>query len=318
MNNPHRGFITYIKKERDKLNSQNPKINCVAIFTNFNIPEKANAALEIADFLSKKGITVAFHMLTKERIFRMHRHRSNFVYLPTDELYQNADVVAVFGGDGTILDAARYAAPYDIPLLCFNLGRVGYMAELELSELDLLAKICDGNYTFDERSMLSVEVMNAEKKIRKTSFALNDAVLTYGSMARLVDLELYECGQFLTKYRADGLILSTPTGSTAYSMSAGGSIIDPKLGAICVTPICPYSLISRPILFHDKSVLEIKNISKREKIIYLVIDGKINIELYFNDVVRITKSDMRTRLIRVKDSSFYTNLRAKLCTIDSL
>ena len=300
------------------MNSPNPKIHCVAIYVNFNIPEKGNAALQVADFLSEHGVTVAFHILNRDKIFRLHRHKSNFVYLNTEELYSTSDMVAVFGGDGTILEAARYAAPQNIPLLGFNFGRVGYMAELEISEIEALSEIINGNYTLDERSMLSVEVMNSAKKVRKTTFALNDAVLTNGSLARLVDLELYEGGTFLTKYRADGLILSTPTGSTAYSMSAGGSIIDPHLSTICVTPICPYSLISRPILFTDTSVLEVKNLSRREKMIYLTIDGKSNIELYYDDVVRITRSDMKTRLVRVKNSSFYTNLRAKLCTPDYL
>ena len=300
------------------MNSPNPKIHCVAIYVNFNIPEKGNAALQVADFLSEHGVTVAFHILNRDKIFRLHRHKSNFVYLNTEELYSTSDMVAVFGGDGTILEAARYAAPQNIPLLGFNFGRVGYMAELEISEIEALSEIINGNYTLDERSMLSVEVMNSAKKVRKTTFALNDAVLTNGSLARLVDLELYEGGTLLTKYRADGLILSTPTGSTAYSMSAGGSIIDPHLSTICVTPICPYSLISRPILFTDTSVLEVKNLSRREKMIYLTLDGKINIELYYDDVVRITRSDMKTRLVRVKNSSFYTNLRAKLCTPDYL
>ena len=290
------------------MNSPSQKIHCVAIYVNFNIPEKGNAALQVADFLSEHGVTVAFHILNRDKIFRQHRHKSNFVYLNTEELYSTSDMVAVFGGDGTILEAARYAAPQNIPLLGFNFGRVGYMAELEIGEIDYLAEIINGNYMQDERSMLSVEVMNSAKKVRKTTFALNDAVLTNGSLARLVDLELYESGTFLTKYRADGLILSTPTGSTAYSMSAGGSIIDPHLPTICVTPICPYSLISRPILFTDTSVLEVKNLSRREKMIYLTIDGKINIELYYDDIVRITRSDMKTRLIRVKNSSFYTDI----------
>lgn len=300
------------------MNSQNPKINRVAIFANFNIAEKGNAALQVADYLSDRGITVAFHASNRDRIFRLHRHKSNFIYLGTEDLYSTTDMVTVFGGDGTILDAARYAAPYGLPILGFNLGRIGYMAELELAEIDLLSQICEGNYSIDERTMLSVEVMNSARKIRKTAFALNDAVLTNGAMARLVDFELYEGGTFLTQYRADGLIISTPTGSTAYSMSAGGSIIDPHLAAICVTPICPHSLISRPILFSDTSVLEMKNTSKREKMIYLTVDGKINFELYYNDIVRVTKSDKKTRLIRVKNSSFYANLRAKLCTPDYL
>lgn len=300
------------------MNSQNPKINRIAIFANFNIPEKGTAALQVADFLSAEGKTVAFHILNRDKIFRLHRHKSNFVYLGTDELYRTSEMVVVFGGDGTILDAARYAAPYGLPLLGFNFGRVGYMAELEIGEMNRLSEICEGNYTIDERSMLSVEVMNSARKVRKTTFALNDAVLTNGSLARVLDLELYESSVLQTSYRGDGLILSTPTGSTAYSMSAGGSIVDPHLRAICVTPICPYSLISRPIIFSDTSVLEVRNVSKREKMIYLTVDGKINIELYYDDTVRITKSDLKTNLIRVKNSSFYTNLRAKLCTPDHL
>ena len=300
------------------MNAQNQKINRVAIFTNFNVQEKGNAALKVADFLASRGVTVAFHAQNRDRIFRMHRHKTNFVYLNTDELYKTSDMVAVFGGDGTILEAARYAAPHGLPLLGFNLGRVGYMAELELSEIDRLADICNGNYTIDERAMLSVEVINSAKKVRSTSYALNDAVLTNGSMARLVDLELYESGKLLSTYRADGLILATPTGSTAYSMSAGGPIIDPSLGAICLTPICAQSLVSRPIMFSDHSILEVRNVSRREKVIYLTVDGKVNIELYYDDVVRVTKSELSTRLVRVKDSSFYSNLRAKLCIPDFL
>lgn len=300
------------------MNPPNPKINRVAIFTNFNIQEKGKAALQVADYLSERGITVAIHASNREKIFRLHRHRSSFLYLPTEELYATSDIVIVFGGDGTILDAARYAAPYALPILGFNFGRIGYMAELELSEIDYLSQICEGNYTIDERTMLSVEIMNASRKLRKSAFALNDAVLTNGALARLVDFELYEGGNLLTQYRADGLILSTPTGSTAYSMSAGGSIIDPHLDAICVTPICPHSLSSRPILFSDSAVLEVKNTSKREKMIYLTVDGKISFELYYNDIVRVSKSDKKTRLVRVKNSSFYSNLRAKLCTPDYL
>lgn len=300
------------------MNPQNPKINRVAIFTNFNIQEKGKAALQVADYLAERGVTVAIHASNREKIFRQHRHKSNFLYLPTEELYSTSDLVIVFGGDGTILDAARYAAPYALPILGFNLGRIGYMAELEISEIDYLSQICEGNYTIDERTMLSVEIMNPSGKLRKSAFALNDAVLTNGALARLVDFELYEGGNLLTQYRADGLIMATPTGSTAYSMSAGGSIIDPRLDAICVTPICPHTLASRPILFSDSAVLEVKNTSRREKMIYLTVDGKISFELYYNDVVRVTKSDKTTRLIRVKNSSFYSNLRAKLCTPDHL
>ncbi len=300
------------------MNPPSPKIKRVTIFANFNIHEKGTAALRFADFLSDLGVTVTFHVSNREKIFRLHRHKSNFVYLQGDELYKGSDMVTVFGGDGTILDAARYAAPFNVPILGFNFGRIGYMAELEISEIELLKTICDGNYSIDERSMLSVDVLNSQRKLRNSAFALNDAVLTNGAIARLVDFELYEGDMLLSQYRADGLILSTPTGSTAYSMAAGGSIVDPRLNAICVTPICPHSLTSRPILFSDSSVLEVKNVSRREKMIHLTVDGKVSFDLYYNDIVRISKSEMKTRLIRVKNSSFYTILRAKLCTPDCM
>ena len=300
------------------LNIQNPKISCVALFANFNVPEKANAALQVADYLSDIGVVVAFHAYNRDKIFRMRRHKSSFLYLNTDELYTTTEMVIVFGGDGTILEAARFAAPHNIPLLNFNLGRVGYMAELELSEMEMLKDICDGNYFLDERSMLSVQVYNSSGKLRKSTFALNDAVITNGALARLVDLELYESDRLLTTYRADGLIVSTPTGSTAYFMSAGGSIVDPHLAAICVAPICSYSLMARPILFTDSSEICIKNVCLREKMIYLTVDGKINIELYVDNMVKIRKSELKTLFVRVKDRSFYTNLSAKLCNTAKL
>ena len=294
------------------LNTQNPKISRGAIFANFNVPEKATAALQVSDYLVELGVVVAFHAYNRDKIFRMRRHKPSFLYLNTDELYTGTDLVIVFGGDGTILEASRFAAPNNIPLLNFNLGRVGYMAELELKELECLKDICDGNYFLDERSMLSVQVFNSSGKLRKSTFALNDAVITNGALARLVDLELYEGEHLLTTYRADGLIASTPTGSTAYFMAAGGSIVDPHLSAICVAPICSYSLTARPILFADSAEIRVRNVCLREKMIYLTVDGKINIELYYDNVVKISKSEIKTLFVRVKDRSFYTNLSAKL------
>ena len=186
------------------------------------------------------------------------------------------------------------------------------MAELEISELDLLDKLFDGSYTLEKRSMLRVELLSANNELRSFCYALNDAVISNGSVSRIIDLELSEGGNPVTTYRADGLIVATPTGSTAYSMSAGGAIVDPRVSCICVTPICPHSFIARPLIFSDDASLEVRNICAREKMLYLTVDGRMNFELYRNQTVRIVKSNLQTNLIRLKSCGFYKKLRQKM------
>ena len=160
--------------------------------------------------------------------------------------------------------------------------------------------------------MIRVELLGNGGELRSFCHALNDAVISNGSMPHMIELELLEGGESVTSYRADGLIVATPTGSTAYSMSAGGSIIDPRAHCVCVTPICPHSFGARPLIFSDSSVLEIKNICAREKKLYLTVDGRMNFELYYGQSVRITKSPMTTRLIRFKKCGFFRKLRQKM------
>ena len=160
--------------------------------------------------------------------------------------------------------------------------------------------------------MLNIELLNNKGEVRKNEYALNDAVISNGSISRVVDLELYEGGVQIASYRSDGMIVATPTGSTAYSMSAGGSIVDPRVACFCVTPICPHSLAARPMIFPDTTVLEIKNICQREKMLYLTVDGRTNYEMYKGDVVRISKSPLQTNLVRLKNCGFYKKLRQKM------
>ena len=284
----------------------------IAIVTNFNIYDKANAALAVAEELVRHGATVLLSSINKDRIFRMHKNRKEFVYLSLDELYKQADAIVVLGGDGSILDAARRAAPCKKPLLGINMGRLGFMAELEVNQISELKKLFTGEYTLDQRAMLHITVKTENGGVRAESFALNDAVISNGSVARIVDLELSANGKPVTAYRADGVILSTPTGSTAYSMAAGGPIIDPHLGCFCVTPICPHSLAARPLVFRDDTVLAIKNICQREKMLYLTVDGKINFEIYRGDSVTVTTSRLHTSLIRFSDNGFYNVLKSKM------
>ena len=159
--------------------------------------------------------------------------------------------------------------------------------------------------------MLRVELFSGNE-LRSFCYALNDAVISNGSVSRMIDLELSEGGSTVTTYRADGLIVATPTGSTAYSMSAGGAIVDPRVQCFCVTPICPHSFAARPMIFSDDAVLEIRNICAREKMLYLTVDGRMNFELYRNQVVRVTKSNIQTSLIRLKSYGFYRKLRQKM------
>ena len=287
------------------------KINKVAIITNYNITEKALAAATVADKFIKFGCEALIFASAKERLSRLRRLRPEFVFASVDEVYAGADILVILGGDGTILEGARRAALNGTPILGINLGRLGFMAELEMDEIGLLSRLFDGNYSIDERAMLGVEMIDTKGQRKLASFALNDAVVTGGSVARIVDLELLEGGEQVTTYRADGLVVATPTGSTAYSLSAGGPIVDPKLSCFCVTPICPHSMVARPLVFSDSAELRVKNICVREKVLHLTLDGRMNFDLFFGDVVVITKSEMTTRLIRLKDEGFYSKIRMK-------
>lgn len=284
----------------------------IALITNFNIFEKANAAITVADYLLKRECEILIASFNKDKIGRINKQREAFRYLPVDAVYAEADILIVLGGDGTILEVARRATQRGTPILGINLGRLGYMAELEAGELEYLDKLFDGSYTLEKRSMLRVELLGASGELRSFCYGLNDAVISNGSVSRLVDLELYEGGVPVATYRADGLIIATPTGSTAYSMSAGGAIVDPSVPCFCVTPICPHSFIARPLIFSDASVLEVRNVCAREKMLYLTVDGRMNFELYRNQTVRILKSTVETNLIRLKPCGFYKKLRQKM------
>jgi len=283
----------------------------IALITNFNIPEKAHAAMTVAERLLREDCEILIAAFNREKIMRIHKNRPEFRYLPMESVYSEANILIVLGGDGTILEAARRAAQRGTPILGVNMGRLGYMAELEMGELEQLPRLLTGDYQIEKRSMLRVELLSGNE-LKSFCYALNDAVISNGSVSRIIDLELSEGGVHVANYRADGLIIATPTGSTAYSMSAGGAIVDPRVECFCVTPICPHSFIARPLVFSDRSTLEIRNVCQREKMLYLTVDGRMNFELYRNQTVRITKSNLETKLIRLKTCGFYDKLRQKM------
>ncbi|MBR2353231.1 MAG: NAD(+)/NADH kinase [Clostridia bacterium] len=283
----------------------------VALITNYNIPEKLAAAMKVVERIAERVEQILIPVSYKERILRSKNHRSEFRYCAQEEIDREAELMIVLGGDGFMLDAARRGALSEIPILGINMGRVGYMTELEIDELDLIERVFDGAYRIDERTMLQAEVQSRSGQNKFSSYALNEAAITNGSAARIVDLELSDGDELVYTYRADGLLVATPTGSTAYSLSAGGPIVDPKLSCFCVTPICPHSLLARPLVFPDTAELRIKNICTREKVLHLTLDGRATFDLYFGDTVVVTKSSKTVKLIRLKEESFYAKIRMK-------
>mgnify|MGYP000128285470 FL=1 len=283
----------------------------IALITNYNIPEKLAAACRVADRIGDRAEHLLVPQTYKDRILRSRMHRKRFLYLSQDKVYAEAELVIVLGGDGFMLEAARRAAPLGIPILGINMGRVGYMTELEMDELALLDRIFTGESYLDERAMLRVEICTPGGQEKFSAHALNDVVIANGSTARIVDLELYDREMLVDTYRADGLVISTPTGSTAYSLSAGGPIIDPKLSCFCVTPICPHSLSARPLIFPDTAQLRVKNICTREKLLHLTVDGRATFDLFLGDVVTITRATLTAKLLRLKHEDFYYKIRMK-------
>lgn len=283
----------------------------IALITNFNISEKLAAGMQVAEKLIGRVDEIMIPVAYKERILRSQNHRKEFSYRTPEEIYASAELVIALGGDGAMLDVARRSAPAEIPILGINMGRIGYMTEMEMDELDLLDRVFDGNYRLDERTMLRAEVLSSSGQTKFSGYALNEATITNGSAARIVDLELSDGDELIYTYRADGLLVATPTGSTAYSLSAGGPIVDPKLSCFCVTPICPHSLLARPLVFPDTATLKIRNICNREKVLHLTLDGRGTFDLYYGDVVQITRASRSVKLLRMKDESFYAKIRMK-------
>ncbi len=233
----------------------------------------------------------------------------NFKTAPEDELYRLADIIITIGGDGTIIRYAKRAALDNKPVLGINAGRMGYLANIEQNELSLITKLKTQEYFVEERMMLKVEVFENGQKINEYS-ALNDAVITSGFISRIIDISA-TVGRDSISYLADGLIVSTPTGSTAYSMSAGGPIIDPLTESICITPICSHSLSAKPILLGANNKIVLKSFSKKRAEIYLTVDGRKVTNVKPFTEIKITKSENTVKLIRLNNRSFYKTLSLK-------
>ena len=272
----------------------------VAVLPNLDKKGAAEVVQKLGVILKKEGI---------EAYLPDHILGTDFIHLPEEQLYAAAEVIITIGGDGTIIRYAKRAAKDHKPVLGINAGRIGYLANIEQNELGLLSKLTTGEYFVEERMMLSVRVMENGKQIGEYQ-ALNDAVITSGFISRIIDISV-GVGKDFINYRADGLILSTPTGSTAYSMSAGGPIIDPLTEYMCITPICSHSLSAKPILLGAQTTVTVKAFSKKRTDIFLTVDGRKVCGVRPFTEIAVSKSDQTVQLIRLNDRSFYKTLSNK-------
>ncbi len=233
-------------------------------------------------------------------------------YVSEDALYENIDLVLVLGGDGTLLAVARETAARKIPILGINLGHLGFLAQIEKNEIEeSLARLLAEEYTIDERVMLCATLRTASGDVHVLK-SLNDIVISRGMNSRLLDLNLYINNQFVDDYKADGMIVATPTGSTAYSLSAGGPIVDPAVRSFLITPVCPHKLYSRSIVAPDdcEITMTISNENPRSAIV--TADGQGDFIFSEGDTLTLSRSEFNARLIRICDSHFYGKLHHKL------
>jgi NAD+ kinase len=265
-----------------------------------NIPLACQEALKIKDWLEKeKGVSVYWD----------EEEESSKYEGPLSA--EPLDLVVVLGGDGTLLKAARLYGHREAPILGVNLGGLGFLTEISLDELRLLMDgILQGDYQTENRMVLTAGIIREGEAHPVIPF-LNDVVINKGAVARIIDLETSIGGQFLTSYRGDGLIVATPTGSTAYNLSAGGPILHPALKTILITPICPFTLTNRPIILQDDAVIDIRLGTKASEV-WLTFDGQVGYPLNAEDVVRVQKAVKSVRLIKTPFKNYFEILRTKL------
>ncbi|HKS21432.1 MAG TPA: NAD(+)/NADH kinase [Thermoanaerobaculia bacterium] len=227
-----------------------------------------------------------------------------------NELGKKATLIITFGGDGTLLSVARHA-PSNVPILGVNMGTLGFLTEVSLDEFPtMLERVLDGDYTAEPRVTFDVHVKGPEHD-RRTYRVLNDATINKSALARIIEMQVAVSGKFVSSFRADGLIVATPTGSTAYNLSAGGPIVFPTMEAVVITPICPHMLTNRPIVIPDEQDIEIKLVTPNQEI-FLTLDGQEGVPLSENDRVCLKKSKEKVLLIESADKNYFDVLRKKL------
>jgi NAD+ kinase len=273
-------------------------------------PDALKTMCELATWLAQRGITlIGGPEIERERIAQQTGCAVEEV--APGQLAPSADLILVLGGDGTMIAAARLMGDTEVPVLGVNYGGLGYLAEFRIEELyAALESILAGNYRLDQRVMMSVELTRGDESVSRNR-VLNDVVINKSALARIIEIEAYLNQQFVNAFRADGLIVSTPTGSTAYNLSAGGPVIFPSMNAVVITPICPFTLSNRPIVVPDDAVIELRLKTELEDV-SLTLDGQVGFPLKFEDRVVIRKSKTTFNLVQPTNRNYFDVLRDKL------
>lgn len=285
-------------------------IRRVGIIVKPHQPDALQTICGVLEWLSARGIVLAgTSEIERERI--EHQTGCAVETFATDQLAANVDLMLVLGGDGTMIATARMLGDCEVPVLGVNYGGLGYLAEFRIEELySALESILAGNYRVDTRVMLAVELLRESKEVTHHR-VLNDVVINKSALARIIEIEAYLNGQFVNSFRADGLIVSTPTGSTAYNLSAGGPVIYPSMNAIVITPICPFTLSNRPIVVPDDAMIDLCLKTENEDVA-LTLDGQVGFPLQTQDRVRIRKSAATFKLVQPMNRNYFEVLRDKL------
>lgn len=275
----------------------------IGIICKIGRPEPAEILKEFLPWLRSKGYDVFPDSETAALL--------NMNGFSRAEIPAMVDIIVVLGGDGTMLGVARLVGDKGIPILGVNLGGLGFITEVSRDEIfDAVGKVLSGSCSVEERIMLTAFVIRHGEKIADF-IVLNDVVVNKGALARIIDLETYINNSYVTTFKADGLIIATPTGSTAYSLSAGGPILYPTLNSIALTPICPHTLTNRPIVLPDDFTIEIILMSESEDV-FLTLDGQVGFSLKKDDLIEIKKSAFTTRLLIPCERDYFQVLRTKL------
>jgi NAD+ kinase len=285
-------------------------MNRVGIIAKKNKPEAVSIARNLVEWLRPKKIEVYI----EEEIGKLlgpTLPEGCWKPIQREAIPTDVEMLIVLGGDGTLLSVARQVWNKNIPILGVNLGGLGFLTEIALDELyAVLERVLRDDFEIDERDVLNTEVIRRGKRIAEF-IVLNDAVINKGALARIIDLETTINGEYLSTFRSDGLIISTPTGSTAYNLSAGGPIVFPSLHTIIITPICPHTLTIRPIIIPDHVRIRALLKSRNEEVT-LTLDGQQGFTLEFEDVVEVKKAEGRILLIKSPTRHYFELLREKL------
>ena len=267
-----------------------------------------NAVREARKILADAGLDVK--LCLPFEVDRAYELPGDLVFSKLERELPSASMIICFGGDGTILHMGKTATKYGLPILGVNIGTMGFMAELESAELQQLARIAKDDYTIDERMMLDITVYR-DRSIIYHDICLNDGVITKGAVARIVHLRVKCDGVQAMECGGDGVIVATPTGSTAYSLSAGGPIIEPEAHSILVTPVCAHDMQSRGIVTSDKPIITVSLTHNARRSAFLSVDGGRAVKINMGDSVVIKKSNLTTKLVRLKSRSFYDVVNMK-------